>query len=142
MLTWLEEDLAAHPVRCTLAYFHRPLFSSGQNGNDPKMRPIWDALYKENADVVVAGHDHVYERFARQTPSGVRTPQGIREFVVGTGGASHGKFRTVRDNSLVRNAKTYGVLKLTLRPANYSWKFVPVAGKTFTDSGSSNCNNR
>ena len=103
------------------------------------MRPIWKVLYAANADVVIAGHDHIYERFARQTPSGTPSRQGIREFVVGTGGASHGKFRKVEDNSQVRNANTYGVLKLTLRPTNYSWEFVPVAGKTFTDSGNNNC---
>jgi calcineurin-like phosphoesterase family protein len=140
MLRWLEDDLKANPARCTLAYFHRPRFSSGQNGNNAKMRPIWNALYKANADVVVGGHDHVYERFARQTPKGVRSARGIREFVVGTGGAHHGKFKTVEANSQVRNAHTYGVLKLTLHPASYSWRFVPVAGKTFTDSGTTKCN--
>ena len=139
MLTWLEKDLAAHPAACTLAYFHRPLFSSGQNGNDATMKPIWNALYAANAEVVISGHDHVYERFARQTPSGTPSGRGIREFVVGTGGASHGKFRTVEANSQVRNANTYGVLKLTLHPTSYSWKFVPAAGKTFTDSGNTTC---
>ena len=140
MLTWLEKDLKANPVRCTLAYFHRPRFSSGQNGNDAKMNPIWAALYAAKADVIVSGHDHIYERFARQTPRGVRSARGIREFVVGTGGKSHGKFRTIKANSQVRNAHTYGVLKLTLHPASYSWRFVPVAGKTFTDSGTTKCN--
>ena len=103
------------------------------------MRPIWHALHAAHADVVVSAHDHVYERFARQTPRGALSKQGIREFVVGTGGASHGKFKSVRDNSQVRNANTYGVLKLRLRPNNYSWRFVPVAGKTFTDSGTTRC---
>jgi hypothetical protein len=139
MLTWLEKDLKSNPARCTLAYFHSPRFSSGQNGNDANMKPIWAALYAAKADVVVSGHDHVYERFARQTPRGVRSTRGIREFVVGTGGASHGKFKKTEANSQVRNAHTYGVLKLTLRPANYSWQFVPVAGKTFRDSGTTRC---
>jgi predicted phosphodiesterase len=139
MVRWLKKDLAANPARCTLAYFHRPLFSSGQNGNDPAVRPIWHALHAADADVVVNGHDHVYERFARQTPRGELDKQGIREFVVGTGGASHGKFRKTKDNSQVRNAHTYGVLKLTLYPTYYSWKFVPIADKTFTDSGSTYC---
>jgi len=103
------------------------------------MRPIWRVLYAANADVVVAGHDHVYERFARQTPTGERYRQGIRQFVVGTGGKSHGKFRKIEDNSQVRNANTYGVLKLTLHPTSYSWKFIPTARKTFTDSGNTNC---
>ena len=94
------------------------------------------------ADVVVSGHDHVYERFARQTPSGaLNTSRGIREFVVGTGGAEHGRVQdyTAR-HSQVRNAKTRGVLKLRLKSRlAISWKFVPVAGKTFTDSGSTRC---
>ena len=140
MLNWLKNDLAANPARCTLAYFHSPLFSSGQNGNDATMRPIWAALYAANADVVISGHDHVYERFARQTPRGVRSTEGIREFVVGTGGKSHGKFRTIEANSQVRNARTYGVLKLTLHPRSYNWEFVPVEGRTFTDSGYNTCN--
>jgi acid phosphatase type 7 len=140
MLTWLMKDLADNPARCTLAYFHRPRFSSGQNGNDATMGPIWNVLYAADADVVISGHDHVYERFARQTPRGVQTKQGIREFVVGTGGASHGEFRTIEENSQVRNADTYGVLKLTLHPRSYNWEFVPVEDKTFTDSGYNKCN--
>jgi hypothetical protein len=139
MLTWLAAYLAANPTACTLAYFHRPLFNSGQNGNDASVKPIWKVLYAANADVVISGHDHVYERFARQTPSGAQSHRGIREFVVGTGGASHGKIRTVQPNSQMRNAITYGVLKLTLHPTSYSWKFVPVAGKTFKDSGTTAC---
>jgi acid phosphatase type 7 len=139
MLTWLKRDLAANPTACTLAYFHRPLFSSGNNGNNVKMRPIWNILYAAHAEVVIGGHDHVYERFARQTPRGMQTARGIREFVVGTGGKSHGRFPTVKDNSQVRNANTDGVLRLTLRPTSYRWKFVPTANGKFTDSGSTNC---
>ena len=140
MVTWLKNDLAANPENCTLAYFHHPLFSSGNNGNHAKMRPTWKALYAANADVVVNGHDHVYERFSPQRPDGTSdTARGIGEFVVGTGGASHGKFVTIKRNSQVRNATTYGVLKLTLNPTSYAWKFVPVPGKTFTDSGTTSC---
>src|SRR5215210_7262597 len=140
MIAWLKADLAAHPTVCTLAYFHQPRFSSGFGGNDLSTQPIWDALYAAKADVVISGHDHNYERFARQTPSGaLDTSRGIREFVVGTGGASHGGFGTIKANSQVRNSTTYGVLKLTLNSASYSWKFVPVAGKTFTDSGTTSC---
>src|SRR5215212_11095522 len=87
MVTWLEEDLAANPRTCTLAYFHHPLFSSGEHGNQIFMKPTWDALYAADADVVVSGHDHDYERFAPQDPGGVADPvRGIREFVVGNGG--------------------------------------------------------
>jgi len=140
MLTWLKNDLTAHPSRCTLAYFHKPLFSSGySHGNNPEVKPLWNALYAAHADVVISGHDHVYERFARQTPSGALDTRGIREFVVGTGGAELGGFNTVQPHSQVRNANTHGVLKLRLDSASYSWKFVHVAGKTFTDSGTTSC---
>ena len=140
MVRWLKQDLAANPKGCTIAYFHHPLFSSGEHGNETKMRPTWQALYAANADVVVSGHDHDYERFAPQTPRGTRdTARGIREFVVGTGGASHVAFGTIKANSQVRNADTFGVLKLTLLPDSYKWKFVPVAGQTFTDSGTTSC---
>jgi acid phosphatase type 7 len=137
---WLRSNLANHRSRCTLAYFHHPLFSSGQNGNHTEMRPTWQTLYAANADVVVNGHDHSYERFAPQRPDGTYARhKGIRQFVVGTGGASLSRFGTVKRNSQVRNATTHGVLKLTLKPRSYAWKFVPVAGKTFTDSGTTRC---
>ncbi|CAN5874960.1 hypothetical protein BH18ACT11_BH18ACT11_00980 [soil metagenome] len=141
MVSWLKQDLAANPKACTLAYFHHPLFSSGsEHGNAPKMRPSWDALYVAGAEVVLNGHDHDYERFAPQTPSGEADPaQGIREFVVGTGGNSLYAFLPPQPNSQVRNVHTYGVLKLTLHSGSYEWQFVPEAGKTFTDSGSDSC---
>jgi hypothetical protein len=136
---WLKADLAANPRRCVMAYWHHPLFSSGQHGNNTTVKPLWNILYAYRADVVVNGHDHDYERFARQTPGGVRTTRGIREFVVGTGGRSHYAWSTIKTNSLARNNTTYGVLKLTLHSTSYSWKFVPIAGKTYTDSGSTAC---
>jgi hypothetical protein len=137
---WLRRNLAKHRSRCTLAYFHHPLFSSGQNGNQTEMRPTWKALYAANADVVVNGHDHSYERFAPQRPDGTfDRRKGIRQFVVGTGGASLSRFGTVKRNSQVRNATTHGVLKLNLAAGSYSWKFVPIPGKTFTDSGRTRC---
>ena len=140
MIAWLKADLAANPTQCTLAYFHQPRFSSGYSGNDASVKPIWDALYAANADVVLAGHDHIYERFAPQTPSGaLNQARGIRQFIVGTGGVNHGGLGTIKANSKVRNTTTYGVLKLTLNATNYSWKFVPVAGQSFTDSGTTSC---
>ncbi len=140
MLRWLNEDLAANPKACTLAYWHHPLFSSGKNGNNDYIKPIWNALYAANVDVAVNGHDHIYERFAPQNPSGVAdADRGIREFVVGTGGAKLYPLATIQPNSEVRNTDTRGVLKLTLREANYDWEFVPVEGQTFTDFGSANC---
>jgi hypothetical protein len=136
---WLKADLAANPRRCVLAYWHHALFSSGPHGNNAVVKPLWNVLYAAHADVVVNGHDHDYERFARQSPSGARTTKGIREFVVGTGGRSHYAWSTIKPNSLARNNTTYGVLKLTLHSTSYSWKFVPIAGKTYTDSGTTAC---
>lgn len=141
MVAWLKRDLAANPTKCTLAYFHHPRFSSGgDHGNQPVVRPIWKTLYAANADVVVGAHDHDYERFALQRPDGTRDRErGIRQFVVGTGGGTQRGFGKVRPNSQARKAGTPGVLKLTLNPGSYEWEFVPVAGKTFTDSGSTSC---
>jgi hypothetical protein len=140
MVGWLEQDLASHPKPCTLAYWHDPLFSSGEHGAAPKMKSSWDALYAAGAEVVLNGHDHDYERFAPQTPSGVAdSAGGIREFVVGTGGRELRPFGDIVAHSEVRNADTFGVLKLTLHPNGYEWKFVPVAGESFTDSGKGNC---
>jgi hypothetical protein len=138
---WLRADLASHPVACTLAYWHKPLFSSGgAHGNDLTVKPLWDALYEANADVVIGGHDHDYERFAPQTPDGKPdAARGIREFVVGTGGKNHRPFREPKPNSEVRDATAFGVLKLTLKAKGYDWQFIPEEGKTFTDSGSGTC---
>jgi acid phosphatase type 7 len=117
---WLRADLAAHPARCTLAYWHKPRFSSGMHGNDATYTAFWRALYRAGADVVLVGHDHDYERFAAQTPAGRADPaRGIRQFVVGTGGKTHYGFRTIRANSRVRNSGTFGVLRLTLHPSGY-----------------------
>jgi Calcineurin-like phosphoesterase len=140
---WLRADLAAHPTACTLAYWHHPRFSSGPNhGSDPQMQPIWQALYDAGADVVVSGHDHDYERFAPQDPTGIADPNGIRSFVVGTGGSRLNPISTPIANSEVHNDDTFGVLKLTLHPTSYDWEFVPVAGGTFSDSGSDACVSR
>jgi chitodextrinase len=136
---WLRSDLAAHPAPCTLAYWHRPRFSSGINGSDANYATWWSDLYNAGADVVLNGHDHDYERFAPQNPSHVATSSGIREFVVGTGGAEHTPFNAPSANSQVFNANTFGALKLTLHPAGYDWRFVPGAGGTFTDSGTGAC---
>jgi hypothetical protein len=139
---WLRHDLKDHPAKCTLTYWHKPLFSSGAaHGNAPEMKPVWDALYSADADIVIGGHDHDYERFAPQDPTGkLDLQRGIREFVVGTGGKnSHRSFASPKPNSEVRQADTFGVLKLTLHPTSYDWEFEPEAGKTFTDSGSKTC---
>ena len=141
MVSWLKQDLSANSSTCTLSYWHHPVFSSGsEHGNDPKMKPSWDALYAAGAEVVVNAHDHDYERFAPQSPSGtLDNARGIREFVVGTGGRSLRPFGTIQPNSQVRNAATYGVLKLILNSNSYDWEFIPVAGQTFTDSSTTSC---
>jgi hypothetical protein len=138
---WLRADLARHPTRCTLAYWHHPLFTSGKNHPpSPATRPLYQALYDLGADVVVWGHNHQYERFAPQDPAGRRDPDhGLRAFVAGTGGASHYGFGPVRANSEARNGDTFGVLAFTLHTDGYDWRFVPEAGLSYTDSGAGTC---
>ena len=140
---WLKADLAANDDKsCTLAYMHHPRFSSGgKHGSTHYIKPLWEALYEAGADLVLSGHEHNYERFAPQNPGGRADPErGIRGFVVGTGGGK-GLYPIVDPiaNSEVHNDNTYGVLKLTLRPEGYEWRFVPVGGDEFTDSGSAGC---
>jgi Calcineurin-like phosphoesterase len=140
--TWLRADLAASSAQCTLAYWHKPRFSSGtKHGSNTSAEPLWQALYDFHAEIVLGGHEHNYERFAPQTAAGVADPtNGIREFVVGTGGESHYDDEgTPLPNSEVFNGTTYGVLKFTLGTGTYSWEFVPVAGQSFSDSGSGTC---
>jgi hypothetical protein len=138
-LAWLRSDLAATGQPCILAYWHKPRFSSGPHGSSGSFSPFWDALAAVGADVVLAAHDHLYERFAPQTSSGAADPNGIRQFVVGTGGRSHYQAGTARANSLVRNSDTFGVLALTLHASSYDWQFVPEAGRSFSDTGSASC---
>ncbi len=129
---WLRADLAAHPVRCTLAYWHHPRFSSGTvHGSEEAVAPLFEALADAGADVVLAGHEHNYERFANI--------DGVRQFVVGTGGRSHYRFGRPLPGSEVRDSSSFGVLVLTLRPDGYDWEFVPVAGGRFTDRGRDSC---
>jgi hypothetical protein len=138
---WLKADLAAHPAQCTLAYWHAPRFRSGTTTPTSTYKAIWTDLYAAGVDLVVNAHIHNYERFAPQDVSGNADPtNGIREFIVGTGGNSHAAFNTtIAPNSQVRDASSFGVLRLTLRTGTYDWQFVPEAGKTFTDSGSTSC---
>jgi hypothetical protein len=138
--TWLRGDLAANPHTCVLAYWHHPRFSSGSShGSSTVTAALWQALQDFGAELVLVGHEHNYERFAAQSPSGVADPNGIVEIVAGTGGRSHYGFGTPIANSLVRNSDTYGVLRLDLSATGYAFNFVHEAGKTFTDSGSATC---
>jgi hypothetical protein len=137
----LRSTLATVPkTDCLLAYWHHPLFSSGQNGSVDRMKDAWRLLGQSGADLILQAHDHLYERFAPQDFEGRVNPQeGIRSFVVGTGGFDLYDVRTRRPNSQVLENRTWGVLKVTLRSASYDWEFVPVDGQSFTDFGTQAC---
>lgn len=139
-MAWLRGELAA-PSLCTLVFVHHPLFSSGPNAGHPHVRPIWDLLYAMNVDLVLSGDDHMYERFAPQTPGGqADLARGIRLFVLGTGGARLYPIGPGpgRANSEIR-ASVWGITRFTLRETGYDWEFIPVEGQTFRDRGSANC---
>ncbi|MFN2570650.1 MAG: Ig-like domain-containing protein [Gemmatimonadales bacterium] len=137
---WLRADLASSSLRCTLAYWHHPRFNSGaEHGDDISMQPLWQALYEFGADVVISAHEHVYERFAPQTPAGqLDQAKGIREFIVGTGGAALYQFGAPKPNSEVRYNASRGLLKLNLAADHYDWQFLPTA-TSFKDSGTAAC---
>lgn len=137
-LQWLRDDLAATSARCVAAIWHHPLFSSGQNGPQPMMRDAWRVLRDHAADIVISGHDHIYERFGRQDETGRATSSGLRQFVVGTGGAEMTRPPRFSANSEVRFTAN-GVLKLTLHQDSYSWQFLAVQPSPFSDSGSDSC---
>jgi len=142
---WLRRDLERHPALCTLAYWHRPPFSSGRYGapkDTRRVRPLWRVLYGEGVDVLLTGHEHSYERFAPMNAEGQRNDaRGVRLFVVGTGGGNLREFKyDPLPTTEVRQHDTWGVLKLDLKPTGYNWKFLPVAGGSFADSGSGACN--
>jgi hypothetical protein len=136
--SWLNADLAANPTACTIAYWHEPLFSSNTSTENPAVADFWSLLYQTGAEIVLNGHNHVYERFAPMDPNGHGDPRGIREFIVGTGGATLYPTGTPRPLSEA-TASVHGVLKLTLKDGSYDWEFIPVAGQTFRDSGSGTC---
>jgi acid phosphatase type 7 len=138
---WLRQDLAAHANRCTLAYWHHPRYSSGHGGDGSFMAGLWQALYDARADVVLSGHAHDYERFAKQNNTATgETVRGLRQFVVGTGGVFFTAIPQTRHpySHLLQNS-SFGVLTLTLRPSSYDWRFLPIAGHSFTDSGTGFC---
>jgi hypothetical protein len=138
---WLRTDLAHNPTKCTLAYFHHPLYASGNTFDTPKVKPFWQILYDHHAEVILSGHAHRYERFARITPSGERSSaRGIRQFIVGTGGAPGGSQKGPDEPRVqAKKMDAPGVLKLDLGSGFYQWKFVAVAGRNFTDSGRARC---
>lgn len=139
---WLRGDLGSNANKCTLAYWHTPMFSSSSKGNSTKMKAMWQDLYNFGTSLVLNADAHDYERFAPQNADGQADPQGIREFVVGTGGGGHSPLFDLQPNTEVFNDNTYGVLKLTLHSNSYEWQFLPEPGKTFTDSGNAACQPR
>src|SRR5262245_28291221 len=142
---WLKKDLTEHTNSCLVAFGHHALYSSGvfrSHSVHPELRGLWRDLYEAHADLMLAGHEHSYERFAPQDPDGNADEQnGIREIVVGTGGRSHDPLGTALPHSEVKNFDTYGVLKLTLWPDRYQWEFIPVNADGFRDSGEGRCHN-
>jgi hypothetical protein len=138
--TWLQQDLAANNQNCVLAIWHQPLFTSGTQSPYTGVKPFWQDLYAYGADVILNGHNHNYERFDPQNPDAVADPNGLREFVVGTGGASlDSSHLPLAENEVVRSAEAYGYLRLTLHTNSYDWQFVAQPGSDFTDSGSAVC---
>ena len=137
---WLRAELKDHSEFCTLAYWHHPRFSSGPHGNAPAVGPFWDALHEADVELIVNGHDHLYERFAPQAPDGsLDSDRGIRQFTVGTGGRSLYSVKRLKRNSVFRSATTFGVLKLTLRASGYFWQFVAAPSGKVLDKGESSC---
>ena len=138
-LRWVRDQLSNDPQKCTVVYWHRPLFSSGRYGANPDMLELWRVLYAMDVDLVLNGHEHMYERFAPQTPEGRPDPaRGIRQFVVGTGGAPSYQASARALNSEV-TASVWGVTSFTLQNDRYSWAFIPVEGEAFRDSGTGMC---
>jgi hypothetical protein len=142
-VSWLQSDLAANKSACVLAMWHHPYYSGGDVGNSPGVAPLWNALYSAHADIVLGGHDHIYERYQQLDPSGNPSSTGIREFVVGTGGENLGNYvpanvTTPPGPPAFEDGSDFGVLVLTLHPSSYDWKFVTTSGKT-VDSGTSAC---
>jgi len=139
-IAWLKADLEKHRTRCTLAYWHHPMFSSGGHGSDTRMAEAWRLLSAANADLVLASHDHDYERFAPKDADGRLDAQGgMRQFVVGTGGAKLSPLRFRKFDSEVSDNSTHGVLKLVLKEAGYEWEFLPTEKGGFADRGTALC---
>jgi acid phosphatase type 7 len=134
---WLRNDLATHSNRCTLAFFHHPRFSAGPT-TTAKVKPFWDDLYAAHADVVLNGHKHNYERLTKLDPSGNPDANGIREFVVGTGGVNHSLSASLYPGTQFADGAHFGIIQLTLHATSYAWAFVSDDGRTL-DSGSDTC---
>ncbi|MFC4338000.1 discoidin domain-containing protein [Salininema proteolyticum] len=138
-IAWLEADLAANSQSCVAAYWHHPLYSSGGHGNDPVSRPVWDRLLDYDADLVLNGHDHHYERFAPQNAHGDHDPDGIVQIVGGMGGAHPYDIENPQPNSEFRISGSFGVVKLDFTPDGYSWDYVDHTGDVIDSSPEYTC---
>ena len=138
---WLQQDLHQNAGDCVGAYVHHPRWSAGAlHGDQTRVAPFWDLLYEYSAEFVYGGNDHTYQRFAPQTPAGlVDRDKGLRQFVLGTGGTQHYPLTAPKPNTEVQHTGTFGVMRFTLHANSYDWRFLPQAGRSFTDSGSTDC---
>lgn len=135
-LRWLEDDLAHEPRACVAAIWHQPRWSSGPHGDDPATGAFWEALYRAGAELILNGHEHLYERFAALAPDGtIDADHGLTEIIAGTGGVGHYPFLRTHPGSLVRDDSGYGVLRLELGDGEASWQYLPADASTFTDDG-------
>jgi calcineurin-like phosphoesterase family protein len=134
---FVRESFQGRPFRCQMAIWHHPLYSSGPNGPHPHMKPIYQLLFEQGVDVVVNAHDHLYERFSRQDADGRQVENGIRQFIVGTGGATLTRAMRATPNSAIV-LSTYGIMRFTLRADSYDWEFLETAG-SLGDNGSTPC---
>jgi len=136
---WLADDLAADDHPCTLAYWHHPRFAAGNYEDNDSYEPFWQLLFEEGAEIVLNGHDHNYQHYRPQDPAGNADANGIREFIVGTGGRSHYSVDADAPNRVAADGDTFGVLLLTLGADGYDWSFEAIPGGSFTDSGNDTC---
>jgi len=136
---YVQNDLATDGALCELAYWHHPIASSGEHGNDARARPIFELFDAQGGDLVLNGHDHNYERFQKIDSLGRPSESGVREIIVGTGGANLRGQSFLQPGSEVRNFDTHGIVDINLSSTGYSGTFVPVTGKTFADSFSGTC---
>ncbi|WP_172385435.1 metallophosphoesterase [Streptomyces sp. MNP-20] len=139
-IDWLKRDLAANGKKCVAAYFHHPLFSSGEHGNNPVSKPVWKILQGAKTELVLGGHDHHYERFAPQNADGdADASNGIVEVIAGTGGANPYKIEEVQPHSQKRITNTYGVVKIDFADDGFSWKLIGTDGSTKDTSPAYSC---
>jgi hypothetical protein len=138
--TFLRTDLAADTHKCELVFMHHPRYSAGSHGSNPALADNWQDMMNAGVDVVLAGHDHNYQRWNRMSAAGaVATTSGIREFVVGSGGRSHYSSSRRPTGLQAINTDSFGVLRLVLKAGGYDWRFLPEAGRSFTDAGTDTC---